>query len=139
MKPKVYLCGPINGQTDYQCKTWRQQATELLKEHFWIIDPMDRDYRGSEAGNEEEIVAGDLAEIKKCQFILANCFAPSWGTAMEIALAHGMEHGPHIYAFGVMSKPSPWLVYHTHHRFFNLEDACAEMNAHKTMSYGWEN
>lgn len=42
---KVYLCGPINGCTDDQCKNWREAAKQVLSD---TVDPMRRDYRGRE-------------------------------------------------------------------------------------------
>lgn len=106
---KIYLCGGINKLSDADCRDWREAAkTRLFPAH--CIDPMRRDYRGKEAMSVKAIVAGDMADIRACDVVLANATRPSWGTAMEIRIAY--ELGKFIVAFGAGEKPSPWLVHH---------------------------
>lgn len=105
----IYLAGPINGCTDDEANSWR----DLAKREFGAancLDPMRRDYRGVELENVDEIVHGDLADIDMSSVVLANCWSPSYGTAMELWYAH-TEYKPVV----VMSPPdmpvSPWLAY----------------------------
>lgn len=107
---KVYLCGGINGLSDADCNNWRDYAREHLK--CETIDPMRRDYRGVEDQHIADIVAGDLADIDECDFVLANCTRPSWGTAMEIYYA--WTRSKRIYAIVKEGMPiSPWLRFHS--------------------------
>lgn len=112
MKPRMYLCGGINGLNDSAAKDWRADATAQLGDLFEIIDPMRRDYRGKEAQNVAEIVKGDLEDIAACRYILVNAERPSWGTAMEVAFADARLSNRVIVAVCSAESPSPWLVYH---------------------------
>lgn len=103
---KVYLCGPINGCTDSECKDWREYAKRHLHD---TIDPMKRDYRGREAESYREIVELDKLDVKACDIVLANCPKPSVGTSMEILLA--WQLGRPVVAV-VEGPVSPWLRYH---------------------------
>lgn len=105
---KVYLCGPINGCTDAECKDWRELAKRLLPD---TLDPMRRDYRGREDECIAEIVEGDKADIDQCSALLVNYDKPSVGTSMEILYAWERK----IQVVVVASKEariSPWLRYH---------------------------
>ena len=124
---KVYLCGPINGCTDEECRDWRKFAKSLLDD---TLDPMSRDYRGREleAGVATEIVENDKADIDACDALLVMYEKPSVGTAMEIL--YGWERGKKI----VLVHPtatvlSPWLLYHCPHRVNSVREACAALNA----------
>ena len=112
--------------SDSECKDWRETAKELLNHE--TIDPMRRDYRGKEADNCDEIVLGDLADIKGCDFLLVNATKPSWGTAMEIVYARFMDKT--IVAFTGDSPVSPWLAYHCH-TFKTIEQACEAINVNR--------
>jgi nucleoside 2-deoxyribosyltransferase len=86
---KVYLCGPINGRSDDDCKVWREY------EHL--------DY--------EEIVEGDKEDIRSCDALLVYYDKPSVGTSMEILYAH--DRNKQIVLVDKSDKPlSPWLLYH---------------------------
>jgi nucleoside 2-deoxyribosyltransferase len=110
----VYLAGPINGCTDAECKEWRHTAKVVL--HLAgceVIDPMRRDYRGTEDGFEHDIVTIDRKDIESCDIVLANVNVASWGTAMEIAYAWSI--GKKVIGFAThTSAPSisPWLRFH---------------------------
>src|SRR5262249_50278719 len=83
-RPKVYLCGPINGCTDAEAKDWRN----AVKRHFPdALDPMRRDYRGKEAESYREIVELDKRDVEAADVILVNYDKPSVGTSMEILWA----------------------------------------------------
>lgn len=106
---KVYLCGPINGCTDSECKDWREFAKENLGE---TLDPMRRDYRGREDQCVEEIVEGDKEDIDQCGVVLVNYDKPSVGTSMEILYA--WERGIRVIVVASQdSRISPWLRYHS--------------------------
>lgn len=106
---KVYLCGPINGCTDSECKDWRSEAKKVLPD---TIDPMVRDYRGREDQCVKEIVELDKKDIDSCDALLVNYDKPSVGTSMEILYA--WERNKQIV---VVARPdakiSPWLKYHS--------------------------
>lgn len=120
----VYLCGGINGLSDADAKDWREVATyELLRAGFSVLDPMRRDFRGKEAGNVRFIVESDLFDIQASHILLVNAARPSWGTAMEIALAARDVYRKRVFAFGAGDKPSPWLVYHCDGLFPTLAEA----------------
>jgi nucleoside 2-deoxyribosyltransferase len=119
---KVYLAGPINGCTDDECKGWRSVAKALLSATDTCLDPMDRDYRGIEQGNYVEIVRSDLADIQEADWVLVNASRPSWGTAMEIAIAS--RSGKPVVAFSDAESVSPWIWYFCVSVFRTVEDAC---------------
>lgn len=106
---KVYLCGPINGCTDEECKDWREFVKAKLPD---TLDPMRRDYRGVEDQKYEEIVEGDIEDIKESDVLLVNCSGPSWGTAMEIRFAFDRDI-PVVVVHPPEMKISPWLRYHS--------------------------
>lgn len=110
--PKLYVAGAINKQTDAEAMDWRARVKEALSHLFEVVDPMARDYRGIEADNVEAIVLGDMTDIASCQVIIVRAETPSWGTAMEVALAANMGHALFIIGYGAGDRPSPWLVYH---------------------------
>jgi nucleoside 2-deoxyribosyltransferase len=105
----VYLAGAINGLGDEEVFGWRRKAASALS-GFEVIDPAARDFRGIEAGNEQEIVTRDLEDIDRAHVMLARAERPSWGTAMEIFYARG--RGVRVVAFGAGQFPSPWLALH---------------------------
>ena len=118
---KIYLCGGINGLTDYECGHWRRRAKNLLVGHE-CVDPMDRDYRGEEENVWAGLVAQDKRDITGCQFLLAHYDRPSFGTAMEIFFAH--EQGVRVVISHLMGiPPSPWVTAHSERIFGSLEAA----------------
>lgn len=108
---KVYLCGPINGCTDEECKDWRQ----YVKDHLGAdrcVDPMVRDYRGREAECFKEIVELDKMDVLESEIILVNYDKPSVGTSMEVLYAW-MHHKIIIIVCKEGTVISPWLRYHS--------------------------
>ena len=106
----IYLSGPINGCSDDECSTWRDE----VKARYGVencIDPMRRDYRGREDESVNEIVTLDKADIGNAVVMLANCWQTSWGTAMEIHYAHSIGI-PVIAVVPLFTRVSPWLRYH---------------------------
>lgn len=106
---RIYLCGGINGLSDFECRDWRCHAKDLLSK-YETLDPMRRDYRGKELTAFEEIVEGDVHDIDSSDAVLVNASRPSWGTAMEVRIAYELRK--FIVAFGACDKLSPWLLYH---------------------------
>jgi len=122
---RTYLAGPIFGMTDATCKDWRAEARRLLPQKWEVVDPMTRDYRGREAECQEEIVSGDLLDIRRCHLLLAHACVPSWGTAMEIYQAS--MWGIPVYALVTAGQQSPWLMRHTVRRETSLPGIIAAM------------
>lgn len=116
---KVYLCGPINGCTDAECKDWREEIKGRWPD---CIDPMVRDYRGREAECFEEIVELDKLDVALADAILVNYVKPSIGTAMEILFAW-MLRKPIVLWCEKNAVISPWLRYHCDHIAHSLDDA----------------
>lgn len=122
---KVYLCGPINGRSDDDCKNWREAAKSVLTN---TCDPMDRDYRGRELepGVAAEIVENDKNDIRRCDALLVYYDKPSVGTSMEVFFAHAL--GKRILLVDKSGKPlSPWLTYHVSEVYAALNDALAAL------------
>lgn len=118
---KVYLCGPINGCTDEECKDWR----ELIKNSIGsdnCVDPMNRDYRGVEDVKYKEIVELDKLDVISCDVVLVNYVKPSVGTSMEILFAWS-NHKRIILICRKEEKLSPWLIYHCTEIVHSLQDA----------------
>lgn len=117
---KVYLCGAINGCTDEECTSWREEAKSILSD---TLDPMRRDYRGKEEDCYREIVEGDKIDIYNSDILLVNYERPSVGTSMEILYA--WERGkPIVLVTSKNTKISPWLRYHVTKIFNSFKEAC---------------
>lgn len=120
---RIYLCGPINGCTDEECKDWRLHIKQQMGADL-CIDPMRRDYRGREDQCVEEIVELDKIDVLQSTLVLVNYDRPSVGTSMEVLFAW-MHHKPIV----VVCKPgtviSPWLHYHSNYIVNSFEDAIA--------------
>jgi nucleoside 2-deoxyribosyltransferase len=119
---RVYLAGPPPAD-DYRCR-----AKELVAAAGWEpVDPFRRDYRGRTEGNEAEIVAGDLEDIRTCDAVLADFSEPDEGTAMEAWFAHG--EGKLVVAYTGGRRPHPWTVYVADSFAASLEDAVAALSS----------
>lgn len=119
-KPVLYLCGPINGRTDADCKDWREEAKALWEGD--TKDPMDRDYRGRELECINEIVENDKQDIQASDALLVWFDKPSVGTSMEVFFAWGRSKP--VVVVNRSDKPlSPWLVYHSAAVCGTLEEA----------------
>jgi hypothetical protein len=117
----VYLCGGINGLSDDMCNNWRDRATERLVETFDVLNPMRRDYRGKEDGATKEIVEGDYEDIDNSDIVLVNASRPSWGTAMEMHQSY--QAGKKVVTVCNIAGISPWVKYHSHIIFADLDAA----------------
>jgi len=125
MRPRVYLSGPIYGTTDQE-QEWRMIATDRLKNLFQILNPLDRDFRGTkfDVVNSSKIVRDDMAAVDHSNVVLANAEKPGWGTAMEIFYAH-MKGKPVLF-FTSNDNPSPWLLARAR-QFTSLDNAIEEL------------
>ncbi len=74
-------------------------------------------------GHEEEIVAGDLADIDSCAAVLASFTAGDEGTAMESWYAH--SRGIRVVAFTGGTPVHPWSAFVAESAHTWLEDAVA--------------
>ena len=73
------------------------------------------------------MVEDDKADIDSCEFVLVNYIKPSVGTSMEILYA--WERGKKVVLVARRDDVlSPWLMYHSHHIFFDLKDAITYIN-----------
>jgi nucleoside 2-deoxyribosyltransferase len=110
MTKKIYLCGPINGRSDDDCKNWREwfkkQAT------FQYIDPMRRDYRGKETELICEIVLLDKLDIQQSDALIVYYDKPSVGTSMEVFYADSLKKPIVLINASGDENLSPWLIYH---------------------------
>jgi hypothetical protein len=125
MSKVVYLCGPINGCTDDECTTWREQAKSRQGLGLMVntLDPMRRDYRGREDDCVNEIVELDKIDVRDSTVVLAMCPKPSVGTSMEIFYAWTI--GVPVFSVVPEGSPvSPWLKYHSTRVCKTLEEAC---------------
>jgi len=127
----IYLCGPINGCADSECKDWREEAKKIFPN---TLDPMRRDYRGRENECISEIVEMDKIDVQRSDVILANCPKPSVGTSMEIFYAWSLFKCV-VCIVPDKSKASPWLIYHSTAVFENMRDACEFIRLLKPKSY----
>ena len=112
MAKTLYLCGPINGCTNEECRNWREFVKTLWPGE--TLDPMRRDYRGREGESVNEIVEFDKIDILNSEALIVNFDRPSVGTAMEILFA--FERGKLVVIIAADSTViSPWLRYHSHY------------------------
>jgi nucleoside 2-deoxyribosyltransferase len=119
---RVYLAGPPAADE------YGSRAKELLDKAGWEpVDPFRRDFRGRTDGNEAEIVAGDLEDVRSCDAVLADFSEPDEGTAMEAWYAHGL--GKRVVAYTGGRRPHPWTVYVAAAVAASLEDAVAALSS----------
>lgn len=119
MMKTVYLCGPIDGCTDAECKDWREYAKIRLPK---TLDPMRRDYRSREDDCTAEIVELDKIDVLKSDVLLVNFDKPSVGTSMEVLYA--WQYGKTIVTVCVPGQPiSPWMKYHSHAICYSFNEA----------------
>lgn len=121
---KLYLCGPINGCTDEECKDWREEVKRFFPN---AIDPMVRDYRGREDECVNEIVELDKLDIQNSDVLLVNYDKPSVGTSMEVFYAWTLQT-PVIVWCKAGTKISPWLRYHATEIVYSLSAAYDAIN-----------
>lgn len=117
----IYLCGPINGRSDDDCTTWREQVKGFLGPDR-CLDPMRRDYRGREAESVNEIVQLDKVDVDHSTALVVFFDRPSVGTSMEVFYAWTINTP--VVVIDASDKPlSPWLVYHSTAVVSSVEEA----------------
>jgi len=128
MFPKlVYLCGPIQGCSDYEAWDWREKVKGWGKRNSALkfLDPMRRDYRGKENDLCEEIIKMDKADIAAASIVLVNYPSDKQafiGSSMEILYA--FERGKIVVVVAPKDVPiSPWMKYHSHFILDDFESA----------------
>jgi len=119
----IYLAGPINGRATKDITQWREEAKTI-----WpgaCLDPMRRDYRGREMEPTiaEDIVNGDMKDIRASDGILVYYDGPSVGTAMEIFYAKSVLKKIVVIVYKAETTPSPWLVHHSDFICGDLQEA----------------
>ena len=123
---RVYLCGPINGCSDEECKDWREYVKTKIGAQN-TLDPMRRDYRGKELEAYREIVELDKIDVAASDVILVNYDKPSVGTSMEILYAWQIGK-PIIVVCKQDTVISPWMRYHSHFIVNSFEEAIAKIS-----------
>jgi nucleoside 2-deoxyribosyltransferase len=112
----VYLAGPPFAEE------YRRRAAVLLRATgLEPVDPMRRDFRGNTAGHENEIVEGDLEDIRACNALLAAFTTADEGTAMEAWYAHSL--GMPVIAYTGGTPIHPWAAYVSREVHADLDDA----------------
>jgi len=125
---RVYLCGPMAGCSDDEAGGWRREAEKFLNGvGITTLNPMDRDYRYTEYGDNPESVLPDLVEedkidIEMSDVLLVNYTKISAGTNMEIFLGW-QKHKRVIVVAPEGMQLSPWVHYHSHKVFHTMEEA----------------
>ncbi len=135
---KTYLCGPISGCTKMEANGWREKCERLL--HGMTLNPMRRDYAGPDFSGDiyekmNEIVELDKVDITHCSCLLVHfpdTPKPFIGSAMEMLYAWGKGKLV-VLVLPPDSKPSPWLLYHSHYHFHSFEEACEFINNYDGM------
>lgn len=117
----IYLAGAISGLSPSEYREWRITATRLLENQYKILTPLRRDWTPGDPESIKAVIEGDKQDIQDCDLLLVNANSPSWGTAMEIFLAHGL--GKEIVIFTSDAAPSIWLTHHSSSHFDNLAQA----------------
>ena len=122
----VYLAGAIKGCSDTECNSWRDEAIDVLnRNNIGTLNPMDRDYRGIEDENVNEIVELDKKDINNSDILLVSYIKPSVGTSMEVL--YGYEKNKYIITFTIETKISPWLRYHSDKIYNSLTEGLNEI------------
>lgn len=106
--PKVYLAGPISGQSYDGATAWRTLVADELLDEIECYDPMrGKGYLSGEKGIKDHydefnlsrtkgVVARDYFDVQRCDALLVNLLGAtkvSIGTVMEIAWAYD-KHKP---------------------------------------------
>jgi len=105
-------------------REWREQAKDLLKEEFILIDPMRRNFKDREVDSANEIVEFDLQDVRDADIILVNYSKTSIGTSMEVFYA-SHDLGKFVIGFSPLTykDSSPWMIRFTTKILPSLEEA----------------
>ncbi len=123
---RVYLCGPMDWCSDDEAKGWREAAASFLNRVGIItLDPMDRpsfSENGPATGKLPDLVEDDKIDIEAADVLLVGYSKVSPGTSMEILLAWQKDKCV-IVVCPEDTVLSPWVTYHTHKIFHDMQDA----------------
>ncbi len=135
MKKKAFISGPIQGmETD---QAYRETIREICARlGYEVIDPWLREkviYRKDEPCwwdkvPAEDFVERDIADIEKCDVVVAYLPRLSAGACME--LFHAKRKGKAVIVVSDMACLSPWIVVHSDKivkRFEELEAALKQV------------
>jgi len=135
MKKKAFISGPIQGMENEQ--SYREVISEIcVRLGYEVVDPWLREkatYRGEEPCWWTKVPAAgfverDLADIEKCDVLIAYLPKLSAGTCME--LFYAKRRGKRVITISGMKDLSPWIVVHSDkilRRVEELEDALKQM------------
>jgi len=127
MKFKIYLASPIFNIEEEESNKWKKIVKLKLKNNFIIIDPIEHfDYKKNK--DEQYLIHCDKLNIQRSDIILANCWQPSFGTAMEILYA--WERKKLVFIIFPHDNIHPWIKYHSTKIFKNVDDAIISIKEH---------
>ena len=119
---RVYLGGPMTGCSYAVASEWRDEAKFWLNRHgITVLNPMDRDFRDSPLSHLPELVEEDKIAIELSDVVLVNFTEKSIGTSMEMLYA--WERGKRVIVVSEEFTEDPWLVYHSHNIYRDMEAA----------------
>jgi hypothetical protein len=107
---RIYLAGAITGTQKVYHSSWREFALEKLSSKYDVLNPLDQAaYDGS---NGPSIVLNDEKMVTSADALLVLGERPSWGTGMEVQLAHMMHIPIFVVVRGNLETLdiSPWLI-----------------------------
>jgi nucleoside 2-deoxyribosyltransferase len=127
MKKKVFIAGPILGMENEQ--DYRVEIGKICVQlGYETIDPWLREkmaYKGDEpcwwtGVPAEGFVERDLADIEKCDVLVAYLPRLSAGTCME--LFYAKRRGKKVLVVSGMECLSPWIVVHSDKVLQSIEE-----------------
>ena len=130
-KKTIYLSGPIMDEHEGTAREWRATATQMLKDHFHLLDPMRRKFVDRQVDSANEIVEFDLQDVREADIILVNYNKASIGTSMEVFYA-AHDQGKFVVAFSPLEFKdcSPWMAKFCTKILPDLESAVQYINDH---------
>ena len=99
MDKKIYFTGSIRGGRNdallYQeLIEYIQKSDQVLTEHIGTVELSTHEYIRNE---DEMIYQRDIAWIKECDILIAECTSPSLGVGYELAYAENLGKECHIF------------------------------------------
>ena len=127
MQVKVFISGPIQGMEDKQ--DYRDRLRKILLAYgFEPIDPWLREkvmysWKGERWWRDvssKGFIERDLADIEKCDILVAYLPVLSAGTCMELFYAKRL--GKKTIVICEIENPSPWIIFHSDITFKTLNE-----------------
>jgi nucleoside 2-deoxyribosyltransferase len=121
----AYLSGPMANCTDGELYGWRTYMKTMLQDtDIKWMDPADRDYRQADYSKiGAKIVIQDKDDILDSDVVVANCWKPGWGTAMEIMYCYETAIPVISIVPGPPEEVSPWIRHHSVYVVRTVEEA----------------